>query len=160
MQAPPPQDKLAYALSVLKHSILPTGAIVVSAFFYTIYSWRTFFLIYSSEDYVDMAKAKGLSSVAIERRYILRPDDADDRHQLCLDHHQPVDGVDRLGAHLQLAGSGTAHLPGHRLVLTLRSSSAPSSFTLICWLSPSLSSTSPTPSSILGSKWGTGGALS
>lgn len=73
VQAPPPQDKLAYALSVLKHLILPTGAIVVSAFFYTIYSWRTFFLIYSSEDYVDMAKAKGLSSAAIERRYILRP---------------------------------------------------------------------------------------
>ena len=73
VQAPPPEDTLAYALSVLKHLILPAGAIVVSAFFYTIYSWRTFFLIYSSEDYVDMAKAKGLSSSAIERRYILRP---------------------------------------------------------------------------------------
>jgi len=31
------------------------------------------FLIYSSEDYVELAKAKGLSSQAIERRYILRP---------------------------------------------------------------------------------------
>jgi len=30
-------------------------------------------LIYSSEDYVDMAKAKGLPSGAIERRYVLRP---------------------------------------------------------------------------------------
>jgi peptide/nickel transport system permease protein len=37
------------------------------------YNWRTFFLIYSSEDYVEMAKAKGLSSRAIERRYVLRP---------------------------------------------------------------------------------------
>lgn len=73
VQAPPPQDTVEYALSVLKHLILPASAIVVSAFFYTIYSWRTFFLIYSSEDYVDMAKAKGLSSSAIERRYILRP---------------------------------------------------------------------------------------
>lgn len=71
--APPPQDRLAYALSVLKHLILPASAIVLSAIFYTIYSWRTFFLIYSSEDYVDMAKAKGLTSSAIERRYILRP---------------------------------------------------------------------------------------
>jgi peptide/nickel transport system permease protein len=41
--------------------------------FLTIYNWRTFFLIYSSEDYVEMAKAKGLSSREIERRYILRP---------------------------------------------------------------------------------------
>jgi peptide/nickel transport system permease protein len=30
-------------------------------------------LIYSSEDYVEMAKAKGLSDRDIERRYILRP---------------------------------------------------------------------------------------
>jgi peptide/nickel transport system permease protein len=30
-------------------------------------------LISSSEDYVDVAKAKGLSARAIERRYILRP---------------------------------------------------------------------------------------
>jgi len=71
--APPPTDKVAYALSVLQHLILPAGAIVASSFFYTVYSWRTFFLIYSSEDYVDMAKAKGLASSAIERRYILRP---------------------------------------------------------------------------------------
>jgi peptide/nickel transport system permease protein len=38
-----------------------------------VYSNRTFFLIYSSEDYVDMAKAKGLQDREIERRYILRP---------------------------------------------------------------------------------------
>lgn len=30
-------------------------------------------MIYSSEDYVEMAKAKGLSSSQIERRYVLRP---------------------------------------------------------------------------------------
>lgn len=71
--APPPQDRVTYALSVLQHLILPASAIVLSAIFYTIYSWRTFFLIYSSEDYVDIAKAKGLPSSAIERRYILRP---------------------------------------------------------------------------------------
>jgi peptide/nickel transport system permease protein len=46
---------------------------VLSAIFLQIYSWRTFFLIYSSEDYVEMAKAKGLPSSTIERRYILRP---------------------------------------------------------------------------------------
>jgi peptide/nickel transport system permease protein len=73
VSAPPPKEPLAYALSVLKHLILPVSAIVVSSVFLTSYHWRTFFLIYSSEDYVDMAKAKGLSSSQIERRYVLRP---------------------------------------------------------------------------------------
>ncbi|MBS3750147.1 MAG: ABC transporter permease [Anaerolineales bacterium] len=71
--APPPENKLRYALSVLRHLALPAGAILVSSVPLTAYNWRTFFLIYSSEDYVDMAKAKGLSSSKIERRYILRP---------------------------------------------------------------------------------------
>lgn len=71
--APPPQSVVEYGLSVLTHMILPVTAIIVGAVFATIYSWRTFFLIYSAEDYVEMAKAKGLSSSAIERRYILRP---------------------------------------------------------------------------------------
>ena len=73
VSAPPPENIIDYSLSVLKHLILPVGAIVISAIFLSIYSWRTFFLIYSSEDYVEMARAKGLSSRAIERRYILRP---------------------------------------------------------------------------------------
>ena len=71
--APPPEGTWAYALSVLKHMILPLSAVVIGALFATIYAWRTFFLIYSSEDYVELAKAKGLSPRAIERRYILRP---------------------------------------------------------------------------------------
>ena len=71
--APPPADKLAYALSVLRHLIIPVAAWLISGIFSGIYSWRTFFLIFSSEDYVDMAKAKGLPSRDIERRYILRP---------------------------------------------------------------------------------------
>lgn len=73
VSTPPPSDPWAYALSLLWHLILPVTAIVFSAVFAAIYSWRTFFLIYSSEDYVEMAKAKGLSDRAIERRYILRP---------------------------------------------------------------------------------------
>jgi peptide/nickel transport system permease protein len=73
VDAPPPESKLAYGLSVLKHMILPCSALIISAFFISIYNWRTFFLIYSSEDYVEMAKAKGLSSREIERQYILRP---------------------------------------------------------------------------------------
>src|SRR5690606_31510403 len=73
VDAPPPPSRWAYFLSVLKHLVLPVGAVVLSSIFIGIYSWRTFFLIYSSEDYVDMARAKGLPARAIERRYILRP---------------------------------------------------------------------------------------
>ncbi|HFC11521.1 MAG TPA: ABC transporter permease [Anaerolineae bacterium] len=71
--APPPETKLAYASSLIQHMILPVAATLLSSIFITIYDWRTFFLIYSSEDYVEMAKAKGLSDRMIERRYVLRP---------------------------------------------------------------------------------------
>jgi peptide/nickel transport system permease protein len=57
----------------MKHMALPVLAYTFSLIFLEVFSWRTFFLIYSSEDYVDMAKAKGLKSRDIERRYILRP---------------------------------------------------------------------------------------
>ncbi len=73
VDAPPPDSKLMYALSLLKHMLLPVAAITLSTIFLSAYTWRTFFLIYSSEDYVDMAKAKGLTSRSIERSYILRP---------------------------------------------------------------------------------------
>lgn len=73
VSAPPPDNKLEYGLSVLEHMILPVTAVLISTVFITIYKWRTFFLIYSSEDYVQMAKAKGLTDGMIERRYVLRP---------------------------------------------------------------------------------------
>lgn len=73
VDSPPPDTRIGYSLSVLKHLILPAGSLIISAFFLSIYNWRTFFLIYSSEDYVDMGKAKGLNPRDIERRYILRP---------------------------------------------------------------------------------------
>jgi len=73
VSAPPPEDPFHYALSVAEHMVLPLIALAISSIFLSIYSWRTFFLIYSSEDYVEMAKAKGLTDRAIERKYILRP---------------------------------------------------------------------------------------
>jgi peptide/nickel transport system permease protein len=73
VDSPPPASKILYILSLLKHMILPVMAYTLSSIFLSIFSWRTFFLIYSSEDYVDMAKAKGLSSRAIQSNYILRP---------------------------------------------------------------------------------------
>jgi peptide/nickel transport system permease protein len=73
VDAPPPESKIMYFFSLLKHMVLPVSAILISTIFLSVYNWRTFFLIYSSEDYVEMAKAKGLSSRELERRYILRP---------------------------------------------------------------------------------------
>jgi peptide/nickel transport system permease protein len=73
VEAPPPESPALYAVSLLQHMILPTLAITLSTLLGAVYGWRTFFLIYSSEDYVEMAKAKGLSAQEIEQRYILRP---------------------------------------------------------------------------------------
>jgi peptide/nickel transport system permease protein len=73
VDSPPPTNSVDYGLNVLKHLILPAASVIASSIFLSIYNWRTFFLIYSSEDYVEMAKAKGLTPRDIERRYILRP---------------------------------------------------------------------------------------
>jgi len=73
VDAPPPKTTLGYAASLIRHMVLPVAAMAAGGLLAAIYARRTFFLIFSSEDYVDLAKAKGLSSRAIERRYILRP---------------------------------------------------------------------------------------
>ncbi|NPA31043.1 MAG: ABC transporter permease [Chloroflexi bacterium] len=73
VSVPPPENPIRYALDVAYHMILPMMAMTLSSIFISVYSWRTFFLIFSSEDYVEMAKAKGVHPRAIERRYILRP---------------------------------------------------------------------------------------
>jgi peptide/nickel transport system permease protein len=70
---PPPEDSFSYFLSVLKHMILPVLAWTISGVFINIYYNRSFFLTYSTEDYVDAAKAKGVPPRQIESRYILRP---------------------------------------------------------------------------------------
>ena len=73
VDAPRPPTAWLYALNVAKHMILPLGAMLLSSHFIGVYGNRTFFLIYSSEDYVDLARAKGLPDRMLERRYILRP---------------------------------------------------------------------------------------
>ncbi len=73
VDSPPPANTFDYAISVLRHLILPAASLIISSIFLSIYNWRTFFLIYSSEDYVDMARAKGLHPRDVERKYILRP---------------------------------------------------------------------------------------
>ena len=71
--SPPPETTGQYIIDVLYHLLLPASALIISAFPARVYNWRTFFMIYSSEDYVEMAKAKGLSAKTIRNRYILRP---------------------------------------------------------------------------------------
>jgi peptide/nickel transport system permease protein len=73
VDSPPPPNVIEYGLSLLKHMALPVMAYTLSNLFLQVFTWRTFFLIYSSEDYVDMAKAKGLPASDIQRKYILRP---------------------------------------------------------------------------------------
>jgi len=69
----PPATKWGYIPIVAKHMILPVSAIFLSMFFSTVYTWRTFFLIHSGEDYLELAKAKGLPTGIIQRRYMLKP---------------------------------------------------------------------------------------
>jgi peptide/nickel transport system permease protein len=69
----PPETRLGYFPIVLKHMTLPVAAIVISLLFQLIYTWRTFFLIYAREDYVELAQAMGLPFKSIDRKYILRP---------------------------------------------------------------------------------------
>jgi peptide/nickel transport system permease protein len=73
VDSPPPSNPIDYSLNLLKHLTLPAVSLILSSIFLSIYNYRTFFLIYSSEDYVEMAKAKGLPSRDVEQRYILRP---------------------------------------------------------------------------------------
>ncbi len=68
-----PDDPIQYILILLKHMILPISALVLSLLFQLVYAWRTFFIIYSEEDYVELARAKGLKDGILEKQYILRP---------------------------------------------------------------------------------------
>lgn len=69
----PDEFQLSYVPILLRHLFLPLLAIFLSGLLLSVNTWRTFFLIYSGEDYVEMAKARGLSPRKIEWRYILRP---------------------------------------------------------------------------------------
>ena len=68
-----PRTPIENILMVSKHMVLPVIALVLSLLFQLVYAWRTFFIIYSEEDYVELARAKGLDHRVLERQYILRP---------------------------------------------------------------------------------------
>ena len=68
-----PKEPGQYILSLARHMALPVSALVLSLLFQLVFTWRTFFIIYSEEDYVELARAKGLKNTVLEKKYILRP---------------------------------------------------------------------------------------
>jgi len=73
LSVPAPTEPIPRLLDMLKHMILPLSSWIISNFFLGCYQNRTFFLIFSTEDYVEAARAKGVPPRQIERNYILRP---------------------------------------------------------------------------------------
>ncbi len=69
----PPETQWQAFLMLVRHLILPVTAIFLGLFFQLVYSWKTFLIIYSDEDYVELGRAKGLAASPLERKYILRP---------------------------------------------------------------------------------------
>ncbi|MBI3159559.1 MAG: ABC transporter permease subunit [Chloroflexi bacterium] len=63
---------VARNLSLARHMLLPVAAIVLSQVFQLAYTWRSYLLVFANEDYVELAKAKGLTPQAIQRKYVLR----------------------------------------------------------------------------------------
>jgi peptide/nickel transport system permease protein len=73
LSVPAPTEPIPRLLDMLKHMVLPLSAWIISNFFLGAYQNRTFFLIYSTEDFVEVAKAKGVPPRQIEYNYIFRP---------------------------------------------------------------------------------------
>jgi ABC-type dipeptide/oligopeptide/nickel transport system permease component len=66
-----PEDlQLAHLPILLRHLLLPTLSIFLSGFFQGICAWRTFFQLYAGENYVELARTKGLRPGLLRRRYI------------------------------------------------------------------------------------------
>lgn len=69
----PPDTKWGYIPIIAKHMVLPVTAIVLSLLFQLVYSWRTIFVTFSHEDYVDLGVALGMKPRRFRRDYILKP---------------------------------------------------------------------------------------
>lgn len=69
----PPETDWERFVVVARHMVLPVLAVFLSMFFQIVYTWRTYFMLYTHEDYVELAVAKGIPARALELRYILRP---------------------------------------------------------------------------------------
>lgn len=73
MSTPPPTEPLAKVLDVLWHAVLPLMTLVTVIVGGWAYVTRTIVLNITQEDFVTVAKAKGLPENLLRRRYILRP---------------------------------------------------------------------------------------
>jgi len=73
MSYPPPENLFMKALDVLWHMALPIISWMIAYLPIGVYNYRTFFLIFSTEEYVEYAKARGVPENVVLRRYILRP---------------------------------------------------------------------------------------
>ena len=73
LSSPAPQEETARLLNMAWHMILPLTAWLLSTVFMSIIQNRAFFLIYSTEDYVEVARAKGVPPGKLEWSYILQP---------------------------------------------------------------------------------------
>ncbi len=69
----PPETRWGYIPIILKHMILPVSSILLSLFFQLVYSWRTIFVTFNNEDYIDLGTAIGMHPVRFIRNYILKP---------------------------------------------------------------------------------------
>jgi len=69
----PDEFSWSFVWVLIQHLGPPILAIFISKFFLSVYTWRSFFLIFAGEDYIDLARAKGLPESMVEKRYILRP---------------------------------------------------------------------------------------
>ncbi|MBN2047294.1 MAG: ABC transporter permease subunit [Anaerolineaceae bacterium] len=69
----PAETMMEEVLTIARHMVLPVAAILLGLMFHMIYTWRTYFLIFSEEDYVELAVAKGLPMGRVERKYVMRP---------------------------------------------------------------------------------------
>ncbi len=70
--SPPPQDPFLRALDVLWHATLPITVLVLVNVGLTIYVTRTIVLNIAQEDFVNVARMKGLPERLVNRRYIMR----------------------------------------------------------------------------------------
>ena len=66
-------NRIQLIFNMAKHMLLPVLAIFLGLFFQCVYAWRTFLLLYADENYLELAKAKGLSQRVIDQRYVIRP---------------------------------------------------------------------------------------
>ncbi|QYK50649.1 MAG: ABC transporter permease subunit [Anaerolineales bacterium] len=69
----PNATQLEKLMANARYFVLPVAAIVLNLFFQFVYTWRSYLISFAEEDYVELAKARGIPNRLLERRHILRP---------------------------------------------------------------------------------------